>query len=316
MNTIQDDDSKGILEVRSRIQPLIEPNNLEELVEAIKVKDELYSILRGIICEDSEIELQELFEEQTLYIDEYIKCLGSFDVTLFATNLNYLCKKNGLRIGMIEDILGISTGYISRTIKDKSKKKMSIDTVWKIAKLFNTDIFTITNSQMWIVHFNTELVSTFINKIYEETKNNLLTWECDGGFLYSLDPKYLDLGLVTELEDDIYEYHPDHMNLDARWLIEKDIVFLNNFDNGMNLAIIPYRSINRPGIDGFDVIMIGDDGDSWHWEKVYYTSDDPHGQLFRLTNKLYNLIEESEEDAKITSSMKLMMSKYIKGGGK
>ena len=43
-------------------------------------------------------------------------------------------------MGDLERLLGISAGYISRTVKENSSKKLSIDVVWKIAELFEISV--------------------------------------------------------------------------------------------------------------------------------------------------------------------------------
>lgn len=73
---------------------------------------------------------------QENYIAMYVENLGKFDNSKLASNIAYLCKSAGLRISDLETALGISAGYISRTMKQTSKEKMSIDLVWKISKLF------------------------------------------------------------------------------------------------------------------------------------------------------------------------------------
>lgn len=66
---------------------------------------------------------EDLLQEQENFIKEYIDSLGEFDSRILASNVAFLCRKNDMRIGDLEDTLGISAGYISRTIKKSPRRK-------------------------------------------------------------------------------------------------------------------------------------------------------------------------------------------------
>lgn len=64
----------------------------------------------------------DLLQRQEDYITGYIEFCGYFDNTTLANNIIYLVKKNNMYIGELEQLIGISTGYISRTIKKILRK--------------------------------------------------------------------------------------------------------------------------------------------------------------------------------------------------
>jgi transcriptional regulator with XRE-family HTH domain len=292
---------------------LVEPSNTDELVQAFEVKSALETYISGFMHDEDPSGYESLLQEQDDYIREYADSLGEFDSTILSNNISFLTKKNGMKVGELESMLDISAGYISRTIKENSKKKMSIDTVWKIAKLFNTDICTLTETEMWISHSNTELIEKFIDRLYQETASKSLVWESDGGLIMVLDERYVQMGLVTENEDGAAIYHPKHLNLENRWVIANDIMRLENFEGNKDLVIIPYKAEKDDRLFGYDFILISDDGESWHWEKMFYTADDMFKTTRDKSDKLYNLAESSQYDVKLSAKAHKLITNYLKG---
>ncbi|WP_312649289.1 helix-turn-helix domain-containing protein [Aminipila sp.] len=293
---------------------IVAPENAEELVHALEVKSALETHINGLIHDEDSSEYESLLQEQTDNIQEYIDSLGEFDSTILASNIAFLCKKNGVRIGELEEMLGISTGYISRTIKENSKKKMSVDIVWKIALLFGTDIKTLTETQMWVSHTNTDLLEKFLNRLYQDTKDNFFAWEYDGGLMTVLNDRYKQMGLVTEDADETAVYHPNHLNQGYKWLLAKDIVYLESFEEKKDLVIVPYKNDGNGEFGGYDFIFVWQDEGLWCWEKVFYTSDDPFKSLQNGAEKLYDLIESAEYDAKLSPKVHQIITSYVKGG--
>ena len=292
---------------------LIEPENLNELTQALEVKSVLETHISGLMHDEDSSGYENLLQEQIDFIHEYIESLGEFDSSTLANNIIYLAKKNGIRVGELEYTIGVSAGYLSRTIKKNSKKKMSIDIAWKIAQLFETDIKTLTESEMWVAHTNTDLLERFLERLYDDTRDNFLAWESEGGVMTALNDRYKTMGLITE-ENQTAIYHPNHLNPDMKWVLSADIVFLERFEGKKDLAIIPFKSVEKDSISGYDFIFVWADDGRWRWEKVFYTSDDPFGSLLKGAKKLYNHIESSEFDAKLSPKVRQLIINYVKEG--
>ena len=293
---------------------LVEPKNLNELIQALEVKSVLETHISGLMHDEDSSEYESLLQEQTNYIHKYVESLDEFDNCTLANNIAYLAKKNGIRVGELEYAIGVSAGYLSRTIKKNSKKKMSIDIVWKIAQLFETDVKTLIESEMWVTHTNTDLLECFLERLYEDTRDNFFAWEPEGGVMTVLDDRYKEMGLITEEEDGTAVYHPNHLNPDIKWVLVADIVSLECFEEGKkDLVMIPFKSAEKDYISGYDFIFVWEDEGRWCWEKVFYTSDDPFGSLWKGAKKLYDHIESSEFDAKLSPKVQQLIINYVKG---
>ena len=309
-----DEAMEGRFDLYGKEYRLIEPENIEELMQALEVKSALETHISGLMHDEDSSGYDSLLQEQTDYIREFIESLGEFDSSTLAGNIVFLAKKHGMRVGELEDIIGVSAGYLSRTIKENSKKKISVDIVWKIARLFGTDIKTLTEKELWISRSNTDLLERFLERLYNDTKDNFFSWEYDGGLMVMLKDRYTEMGLVTEEDDETPVYHPNHLNQDFKWVLAADIVSLECFDKKKDLAIIPYKLADKDEPAGFDFIFVWEDDDRWCWEKVFYTSDDPFGSLQDGAKRLYDLIESYEFDAKLSPKVHQLISDYVKGG--
>lgn len=309
-----DEYMEGRFEIYGTEYELIAPDSAKELSNAIETKRALETCISAMMHDEDSSGYEELLQEQKDYIQEYIEGIGEFDNSTLAANIAYLAKENGLRVGDLEEALGISAGYISRTIKENSKKKMSIDTVWKIAQLFNTDVNTLLQSHLWDRESNTSLLEVFLDKLYFDTRDNYLTWEYDGGLMIMLNDRYEEMGLLEEEDTHTVIYHLNHPNPDIKWVLDKDVVCVKNFEGEKDLVMIPFVPADRKHKTAYDFIFIWKVGETWKWEKVFYTSDTPFGQLEEKSQRLYNLIESRELDAKITPKIQKVITDYIKGG--
>lgn len=315
MSRQYDQAMEGCFELYGTKYKLIEPENIDELKKAFEVKSAIETHLSTLMHEEDSSGYESLLQEQIDYIHEYGERLGEFDNSTLANNIAFLGKKHNMRVGELEETIGISVGYLSRTLKENSKKKMSIDIVWKIAQFFGTDIRTLTEKEMWSARTNTDLLERFLDRLYEDTQDNIIIWEIDGANVVILDNRYIELGLVTEDDNtDETVYHPDHLNQQFRWLIAGDIYSLESFDGKKDLAIIPYSLDGKDEVHGYDFIFVWKDDGEWCKEKVFYTSDDPFGSLKDGADRLYKLIVSREFDAKISSRVHKLISNYLAGG--
>ena len=298
-------------EVLGQLYSLVEPDNFDELIKAIQIRDVIQNGLNGFMHDEDSSGFSDLLQRQEEYIKEYLYSLGEFDNSYLISNINYLVKKNDLRIGDIEKLLGISAGYISRTAKENSAKKLSIDVVWKIAKLFDVDMGILIETDLQIPNGNTDMLIKFISKLTKQTRENTIEWSFQGGNISILDKSYLEMGLITE-ENEISVYHPNHLNQDIKWILMDDIVAFEKFEGIKNLVIIPYKSADNDILNGYDFVFVWNDGKKHHWEKVFYTADDPFGDLKNYTSILLDSIRRTELDAKVAPEIRNIIANYTR----
>jgi hypothetical protein len=308
-----DESIQGKFDYNGEWYSLVEEiNTTEDLLEAIHIKDLLLQCVNHFEP-DSGHPCFWMLPQQEECIDEYLEKFRDFDKTILNSNIAFLLKKNDMRMGDLEQILKISSGYISRTSKPGSDKKLSIDIVWKIARIFSINLIDLLETDLTIPTSNTTLVSKFLMKLCDQTRENSIDWESHGGVVAELKEIYSKLGLVTEGSDPQAVYHPQHLNSEYRWILSDDIYVYKNIDAGRDLAIIPYTT-NNERYQGYDFIFIGSEGEDFYWEKAFYTSEDYTGTLKKQASRLYKSIKEMELDAKVAPRTRNLINKYLNGG--
>ncbi len=297
---------------------LVDPVNSEELESAVKVKNALETYISALMHDDDSRDgYESLLQQQVDYIKGYAESVGEFNNTVLANNIAYLTKKTGLRIGELEEMLEISAGYISRTMKEDSKRKISIDIVWKIAQIFNIDIKALTENELWVPRHNVDLFVRFMRRLTEDTHDGYFSWEYGGGYMVMLEERFREIGLITEDEDEekTAVYHPvEHLNPAVKWVLAKDIMYIECFEKNKDLVVIPYRNAEKESMTGFDFIFSWEDEDGWKWEKFFYTSDDPYYTLHEEAEKLFDAIENNVDDVRLSSGLQEMITNYVNAG--
>lgn len=301
-------------EINGIVYELVNPRNLEELIKAVQMKDTINVGLDLTTQEDKKKELLSLLRLQEIYINNYLESIGNFDNSHLINNVNFISKKYGLRIGEIERMLGVSAGYISRTAKENSSKKLSIDVVWKIARLFEIEIQTLIGKDMQIPDKTTTLLQKFMRKLYEETTNNTILWVVRGGYISKIDKQYKSLGMLEETDEQTI-YHAPGLNPEIKWVLCGDIVATERFNGRKELAIIPYAMESyeeNPKPEFYDFIFVWNDASGTHWEKVFYTNEDAFGYLEEYAAILYNKIDDMQFESGITREIRGFIADYLK----
>lgn len=291
---------------------LVKPENLSEVVKALELKSEIEKYLEGRNANRRD-EIYELSQAQNKNIQDFIQLLGDFDSQILSRNIEFLTNRYKIRIGQVEELIGVSTGYLSRTIREGSKKNISIDAVWKIAKLFDTDIRTLIETDMRREETNISLLGKFLDKLYENTVNNSLTWKSGGGHRHSINSVYKQMGLIAE-ENGSYIYHPAYLDGNTKRILASDIVYAEYFHGSENLTIIPFKDSHgiKDHVTNYDFIFVRNHEGTWLWDKIFYTFDDHTGFLRKKAEKLYKKINERLLfDTEISPEIREIITGYI-----
>lgn len=313
MSRQYDEYMEGKIDINGELYSLIEPTNLDELMKAYEVRDAIETYYSGLMHDDDSRDAWlSTLQEQEEYIEEYLKNLGEFDNTLLVRNITYLAKKYGFKFGDLESAIGLSAGYISRTAKTDSKKKMSIDVVWKLSKLFEVDIRDLIETDLSIPRGNGEALVKFVEKLKRQTIAGELDWQIQGGYTSSLDSRYEEMGLIKEQEDESSVYLSNNLNQQITWTLTHDIYALKNFYGEKDLVIVSFADKNSDKQRIFDYLLTWKDKEGWKWERVFCTADDAFCGLSNRSEELVNLIDESQFEPKISIEHRNMIDEYLK----
>lgn len=317
MSRQYDEAMEGRFDLYGTEYRLIEPENLEELVSALGVKSALETHISGLMHDEDSSTYDELLQEQKDYIQKYVDSLGEFDNTHLIGNINYFLRKNNLRMGELEQLIGVSAGYISRTAKENAAKKLSIDVVWKLARFFGVDVRSMIETDLMVPHSNAKMVVKFLDKLCYQTEQNEIKWENLGGAMCYLDEALRRSGLFSEEEDGTVVYFAnDHMNPEYKFTLADDVYVCDGIAPGKRFAMIGFSIVDKEDSYFLDFVFLSKSGAGgqvkYSWEKAFYSSDDRFRVIEDKAEHLMHLVQTQEMDAEISPQVRSIIADYLK----
>lgn len=309
-----DDEINKTFEIEGESKTLIKPKNISQFLEAYRLKQDIELKCIGMNSAEANFKRwQEVLYGQKELLNSYIVDIGEFDNTILINNINYLSKKYELGVGLLERIIGLSAGYISRTAKEDSKKKMSIDVVWKIAKFFEVDLKELVEKDLSIPNINTDMLIKFVEKLKEKTLEEKIVWTSYGGCIFNLDKRYADIGVATENEKAPTRYNNGYYGSDFSYELAEDIYVYEGFKDKTDLALVTYR--NRDSESKrmlYDFLLVYDDGSKTSFERLFSTEDAIASNIKKKVEELLDVITTKEIDAEISVEHRKIVADFLK----
>ena len=276
----------------------------------MEIRDTLQAIIDSATREEDPSGYKEMKEQQNDYIQEYLNSIGDFDNSILISNIIYLAKSNGIRLGELEKMLGISTGYISRTAKENTNKRLSIDVVWKIANFFDLGIDDLVNQNLQIPSETSALLCKFIKKLVSQTITGEIEWKCEGGGICDCDPLLLSLPLFSKDDDGTIIYHPEHLNQDFKWTLAGDIYSCDTISEGQKLLIVACQA-EKSKYRQYDFIFCSynEDG-TYSWKNAFHTND-PRSSLENYAAVLYEQVSKQLDAVRLAPDIRSIIQAYL-----
>lgn len=316
MSRLYDEYLEGSFELYGERHWLVDPITFEELLKAYEARDLIQEGWSGLMHDEDSSGWETLMKEQENYIQEFIDNRPDFDNRILMKNLAFLLKKYNLKMGDLEKILGISAGYISRTAKENSTKKLSIDVVWKIAELFEISIDKLIGDDISELSGNTGMLVAFMDKLHHQTECVDIEWESWGGVHGETDETFDQLGLFTKEEDGFVRYSAPGRNPKVRFLLADDVIGTYSVDEFKQLIIVPFRMEKKSEIHyDFMFVWATPDSETYAREKVFYSYDEPFGILDHHAEALYREAKEHFMDVPVSADMRKFITGYLRKVG-
>ena len=298
-------------EYQGERKTLIYPTSFSELTEALGIRNTLQSIIDFATRDEDTSGYEEMKERQNEYIQEYLSSIGDFDNSILVSNITHLAKSNDIRLGELEKMLGISTGYISRTAKENTNKRLSIDVVWKLSQFFNVSIDELVSHDLRLPSGTTALLCRFIAKLSSQTMMDEIEWTCEGGYMCENSPLLQSMTLLTEDDDGTVVYHPEHMNQSYRWTLFEDVYSCDAINEGEKLVIIAFQTEKMKEHHHYDFFFCTPNKyGTYSWRKAFYTND-PFSSLEDQAATLYNQITRKMDAVRLSPDIRSIVQAYL-----
>lgn len=300
-------------EYNGEYHELVEPTDASELAEAFRTRD----MIQECINRGAE-GYERYLEEQEHFIEGYLRDLGEYENALLTKNVTFLLKKSGLRIGDLEEAVGLSAGYISRTSKPGAVRKMSIDSVWKIARLFGVTLHQLLETELDAPSTNTALVSKLVDKLILQTDSGEIEWYDNTPTVAAFSDWLEDTGVITRDNPDYDRvYHPDHLNKEMTWVLDYEVMGCENAAPDRTIAYIVYKSPDRDQVY-YDFFLVNlnrsitnPDEPVVQYEPLFYSSDDPFSDLAEKCKQLHELVDSRILDTRLSKDAKSWIKDYL-----
>ena len=264
------------------------------------------------------IELKQKSEEQKKLITEFINAQANYDSKFLGSNLEYLLKMNSLRISDLEELLGVSAGYVSRTVNPDSKKRLSVDIVWKISVIFQVNVDDLLNIDFRIPTQSLCDVIAFFEKLKHETDEATIHWKNEGNKKENhVGVFFIELGEGRLDGTKRYQYAPNGNVNETKAVGLTDDIFSAETSIG-ELYLLPLE--NQFGEKGYELYCyIGRedynqnycDSDGPDLELICSTFDDKSNKLKGKCDELFKSVKLHESDFVISESAKSLNDRYL-----
>ena len=261
------------------------------------------------------VELNQKLEEQKKQIYDFINAQANYDSKFLSGNLDYLLKMHSLRISDLEELLGVSAGYVSRTVNPDSKKRLSVDIVWKISVIFQVNVDDLLNIDFQVPTQSLRDVIDFFKKLKQETDEATIHWNNQG------NKKENFVGIFfKELEEGgldgtkRYQYAPDGFANSTKAVGLTDDIFSAETSIG-ELYLLPLE--NQFDEKGYELYRYtGGEGyspnyDSTDLDLICSTFDDKSNTLKGKCDELFKSVKLHESDFVISETAKSLIDRYL-----
>ena len=261
------------------------------------------------------VEIEQKLEEQKNFINGFINAQANYDSKFLGSNLDYLLKRHGLRISDLEELLGVSAGYVSRTVNPDSKKRLSVDIVWKISAIFQVNVDDLLNIDFQIPTQSLCDVIAFFKKLKQETDEATIHWNNQGNkeedhvgiFFRELEEGGLD-GTKR------YKYAPDGNENETKAVGLTDDIFSAETSIGQ-LYLLPLE--DQFGEKGYELYRYtggenySSNYDTTDLDLICSTFYDKSNALKGKCDELFKSVKLHESDFVISESAKSLIDRYL-----
>ena len=124
-----------------------------------------------------------------------------FDKNVFIKNVYHLAKEKRIKIGELEETVGVGSGYLSR-VKKEASAKPSLEFVVKVSDMLDTSIDIMIYADLERMTSTENYLASFFERLKEDTHSGELTWEMESPDDLNC---YFKQYSVTEDEEELYD---------------------------------------------------------------------------------------------------------------
>ena len=224
-------------------------------------------------------------------------------------NIYYLAKKNNITLGKLEELAGLSAGYLSRLNSGNNNSNPSIDAVSSFSKQLNVPIDILTSHKLDEITPDEEYMFRFIYKLMDKTQANELHWEADTqAFFEAVEQREAYHPFFIEENYQAYYYSRFLQGESASVIDEAYRLTINRNDE---LYLFKIKTNDPEGEMYYELYL--DNGNQGHNIEPLCNAkfSNKTGLFFDVLNKLYQIASESSKKVSLKSSVKSSIEAFM-----
>lgn len=232
--------------------------------------------------------------------------MASFNRALLVKNIKYLASKRGVNLGTLERTIGVSTGYFSRIINDEGKVGSTVlDVIYKVGDNLHIPVSSLLSIDLTGLTPNEELLSKFFTKVFQDTVDCSLVWECETEqYLQGCLKNGKHILIDSEISQNMMIFH-----------------YTSRFGQNISIAGNAYKVeleeqtlylvkvSDKEGNLGYEMYFLDEYNRDYPVDPLY--SAYQKNALFEQVNNLYTAATESSRHVKLSDSALASIHHYL-----
>lgn len=245
--------------------------------------------------------------------EEEAVAMEPFDKKRCLDNIYFLAKQKGKKIGELEELAGVSTGYLSRANKEDSTSKLTIDLIAAIAQALEVSIDKMVNYDLSGLSPNERRVMAFIEKLTKDTEDGAIDWEKNPPVIASSIECYPDgtTSYCLYLHEDGNPYYHSYF-FPGHTTKQTSDFFTYDMDEDTRIIFTKVQHDNAQG-DDFEMYFLVEDGYNHRSsiEPVCGTSPTQESTFDTLLKHLYDTVTDSCRNVKLSPLVRNIINRYM-----
>lgn len=225
----------------------------------------------------------------------------------FLNNVFYLAKQKGYAISTLENMIGVSAGYLAKLKNDESRKNITADIMFALSDVFEISVDTLYKANFEELNYDEKTLIKFLEKFKNDTLNNKCKWEQESASSIMLEHGHIGkselirCGNGRRYESLFREGVPVVVNGNSYVLQIKPSVYL---------ALVRVKLPNKSIADELEVYLL-DELKERNVKKLCATGNDNVKDLDSAVEELYKVAENSGKRLSLEYETSKFISDYM-----
>lgn len=241
-----------------------------------------------------------------------------FNRNRLMSNITTLIKEKNIKIGELENSIGISTGYLSKMAKPENESMPGIDLIYKLSQKLDVSVEALVNGDFNESNDNLLFLIKFLHFLQQDTDLHEIEWEffreyedLQGRYGFDDLPMLADtIAVVLDEESSVYKFK-SQFSIDANLTMTKE-----NFCGFTSVGVILVFKLTNHLPEGkrqleYEVYAIEDRGGGEEPLVPICSSLDKNGKVKPYLADLYNCLLKHSKDIKVSEEARNLINKYI-----